>query len=164
MHQRQREVEAPLHPARVAADAAVGGLREPHPVEQRLRALLALRCGDALEGRLQHQVLAAGQDRVERGLLQRRADRRAHPAALAHDVKAAHRCATACRWQQRREHVHRRGLARPVRSEEALDLPVLHRQVNAVYSSRSFAELAHQLVNLDCDSATAHATASYPNS
>ena len=32
--EREGEVEAALHPARVAADLAVGGLGEPDPIEQ----------------------------------------------------------------------------------------------------------------------------------
>ena len=35
MHEREREVEPPAHAARVAADAAVGGLREADAVQQR---------------------------------------------------------------------------------------------------------------------------------
>ena len=41
VHERKREVEAALHAARVAADAAVGGFREPDPLEQRLGARAA---------------------------------------------------------------------------------------------------------------------------
>ncbi len=123
VHQRQREVEAPLHPAGVAADAAVGGFGQPDPLEQLVGAR-ACGCFDGMPWsvRLQRQVLAAGQDRVERGLLQRGADRRAHLRALAHDVEAADRGAPARRRQQRREHQHGGRLARAVGAEEAVDL------------------------------------------
>ena len=40
--ERQGQVEAALHPARVPADAAVGGTGQLHPLEQLLPALLAL--------------------------------------------------------------------------------------------------------------------------
>ena len=39
VHEREREVEPPLHPARVAADLAIGRLVEADAVEQLLRAL-----------------------------------------------------------------------------------------------------------------------------
>ena len=83
MGERQREVEPPFHPARVAADLAVGGLREADPLEQLVAALVALGLGEAVQGGLQAHVLAAGQQRVERRLLQGGADRGAHPRPLA---------------------------------------------------------------------------------
>ena len=84
MDERQREVEPALHPARVAADVAVGRFGQADPLEQlvaRAASRSALR--EALQRRLQPQVLAAGEERVERRLLQRGADRRAHLRALA---------------------------------------------------------------------------------
>ena len=42
VHERERKVEPPLHPARVAADLAVGRLAEADAVEQLLRPLLPL--------------------------------------------------------------------------------------------------------------------------
>ena len=90
--EREREVEPALHAARVAADAAVGGLGQPDALEQLARARLARSAlGEALQRRLEQQVLATGEDRVERGLLERRADRRAHLRALADDVDSRRR-------------------------------------------------------------------------
>ena len=63
-----------------------------------------------------------GQQRVERRLLQRGADRRAHRGALADDVVARHARRARGRRQQRGEHQHRRRLARAVGPEEAVDL------------------------------------------
>ena len=82
--ERQRQVEPPLHPARVAADFAVGRLGEPDPLEQLLPALVSRSAlAEPVQGGLQAHVLAAGQQRVERRLLQRRADRGAHLRPLA---------------------------------------------------------------------------------
>ena len=150
VHERQREVQAALHAARVAADAAVGGFGQADALEQLLRAARAVGLRHSLQRRLQHQVLATGEDRVERGLLQRGADRRAHLRALAHDVEAADARAAAGRRQQRREHQHRRRLARAVGPEEAVDLTGRDGQVDAVDRARSLAELAHELLDLDC--------------
>ena len=72
--ERERQVEPALHPARVAAHLAVGGLGRGRRGEELVRARAALRARERLERRLQAQVLAAGQERVERGLLQRGAD------------------------------------------------------------------------------------------
>ncbi len=58
--QRRGEVEPALHPARVAADAAVGGRGEVDPLEQVVGAPLAFSAGQALQRRLQPNQLAAG--------------------------------------------------------------------------------------------------------
>ena len=89
--QRQRQVQAALHPARVAAHLAIGGFGQPHPRQQLAPARLALALGQAVQRALQAHVLAPGQERVERGLLQRGADRAANLRALAHDVQPATR-------------------------------------------------------------------------
>ena len=98
--QRRGEVEAALHPARVAADPAVGRRGQVDPLEQIVGAPLALLGGDALQGRLQADQLAAGHQRVERRFLQGDADRAPHrPSLLDHvvpgDGGAARRSAAA---------------------------------------------------------------------
>ncbi len=87
--EREREVEPALHPARVAADLAIGRVVEADAVEQLVRTRPALRARQRLEARLQPQVLAAGEQRIERGLLQRSPDRLAHLRPLLDDVEAA---------------------------------------------------------------------------
>ena len=67
-------------------------------------------------------MVAAREQRVERGLLQRRADHRAHLRALLDDVEAADARGARRRWQQRRQHQHRRRLAGAVRPEKPVDL------------------------------------------
>ena len=73
--EREREVEPPLHAARVAAHLAVGRLRRARRgrAARSARALRSAR-GIALQHRLQPQVVAPGEERVERRLLQRGAD------------------------------------------------------------------------------------------
>ena len=77
--EREREVEPALHAARVAADAC--GRRPPSARRARAarrRASRARPCGMPVQRGLEPHVLAAGEERVERGLLERGADRRAH--------------------------------------------------------------------------------------
>ena len=78
MGERQREVESALHAARVAPDLAVGGEAEAHALEELGYSHRTLRARHAVEGELELQVLAARQERVERSLLERGADRAAH--------------------------------------------------------------------------------------
>jgi len=66
----------------------VGGLGEPDAVEQLVRPRLPRLARERLEGSLEPQVLAAGEQRVERGLLQRGADRGTDLRSFANDVVA----------------------------------------------------------------------------
>ena len=95
MDQRQREVQPALHAARVAADAPVGCLGEPDPLEQRVAALLDLGGGEAVEPALEPHVLAPRQQQVERRVLERDADHVADRRALADDVVAGDRAVPA---------------------------------------------------------------------
>ena len=92
-------------------------------------------------------MLAAGEDRVERRLLERGADRRAHLGALADDVVAADAGAAAGRGQQRRQHQHGGRLAGAVGAEEAVDLARRDGQVDPVDRSRSLPELADEVLS-----------------
>jgi hypothetical protein len=49
VHERKREVEAPLHPARITADLAVGCVRQPDASKQLVAAELALLAADAVQ-------------------------------------------------------------------------------------------------------------------
>ena len=53
MHEREREIEAALHPARVAPDLAIGRLGQADAGEQLVAAALALVAGDAVHRGLQ---------------------------------------------------------------------------------------------------------------
>ena len=107
MHERQAEVQPPLHPAGVAAHLAVGSVRQPDALEQLRPALVALGLAQPVQRALQAHVLAARQERVECRLLQRRADRAAHLRALVHHVQPRHARAAGGGGQQRGEHQHR---------------------------------------------------------
>ncbi len=149
VHERERQVEPALHPARVATNAAVGRVEQAHPLEQGVatRASLALR--DALQRRLQPHVVAPSEQRVERGLLQRRADGPPDGGALAHDVVPGHPSLPRARRQQRREHQHGGRLAGAVGPEEAVDLARLDAQVDAVDRPHAALELADEPFDLD---------------
>ena len=149
MDERHREVEPPLHAAGVAAHLAVGRLREPDPLKQLVRAGLARLARQGLERRLQAQVLASRQQRVERRLLQRRADRGPHLRPLVDDVVAGDARRSRGGRQQGRQHVHGRGLAGPVRAEEPVDLTRSDGQVDPVDRPRPLLEHPNQTVRFD---------------
>ena len=132
-------------PPGVAAHLAVGGLREADAGQQLAGAALALRAADAVQRGLEPHVLGAGEEGVERRLLEGGADRGAHRGALAHYVMPAHPRRARGGRQQRGEHVDRRGLARAVGSEEAVDLAGLHPQVDPVDRARPLLELPDEV-------------------
>ena len=94
-------------------------------------------------------MLGAGQERVERGLLQRGADRAAHLGALRDDVEARDARLAGGGRQQRREHEHSRRLARAVWPEEAVDLARRHPQVDAVDGAHAALEVLDEAFDLD---------------
>ena len=95
--------------------------RRARAARRRARRALGLR--EAVQPALELDVLAAGEEVVERGLLERGADRAGAPRGPAWTTsKPATRRAAGRRRQQRREHEDRRGLAGAVGPEEAVDL------------------------------------------
>ena len=149
MHERQREVEAPPHAARVAADAAIRRLGQPDALDQLVAAAATLRLRHPVKGGLKPHVLARRQMRIERRLLQRRPDRLADLAPLLGDVEPAHRRPSVGGRQQGRQHQHRRRLARAVGAEEAVDLAGVDVQVDAVDRARPLLELLDEAVDPD---------------
>ncbi len=148
MHQRERQVEPALHPARVAAHPAVRGVFEPDALEELIPAALALLAREPVQSRLQVEVLAAGQEGVERSLLQRRPDGGPHLRTLAHDVVAGHP-RRAARWRkERRQHQDGRGLPGAVRAEKTVDLPRLDPQVYAIDGPGALPELPDEVLDL----------------
>ena len=158
MDQRERQVQPPLHAARVAADLAVGGIHQADALEQRVATRPALGLGHALQRGLQPHVLATGEQRVQRGLLECRSDRAPHRGAFAHDVVPGHARSARTRRQQRGEHQHRGRLAGPVGAEEPVDLAGLDAQVDPVDRAHATLELASQALDLDAVGEERHAS------
>ena len=149
VHERERQVQPALHAARVAADLAVGRVGEADALDQRVAARAALGLGHALQRGLELHVLAPGQQRVQRGLLQRGADRRADGRALAHDVVPRDPRRARGGRQQGGEDQDRGRLAGAVGAQEAVDLARLDAQVDAVDGARPVLELADEALHLD---------------
>ncbi len=132
VHERQGQVEPTAHAARVGADPAVGGRRQPHPLEELAAAALGDLGRDAEEHGLEVHELGAGHQRVDGRVLEGHADAPSDLAGVAHDVESGHGGSAARGLQQRGQHPHGGGLPRPVRTEEPEDLAPPDRQVDAV--------------------------------
>jgi len=98
---------------------------------------------------LHAQQLAPRHQRIDRGLLERDADRAPHRVGVRDDVVSRHAGGAGRRAQQRREDAHRRRLARAVGAEEAVDLARRDVEVEPVDGADPTLELAHQAPDLD---------------
>jgi hypothetical protein len=129
VQQTARDLDAAAQATRELAHGLVRVLGEAEPLDPVARA----RGGrvEVEQARVQRELLARGQLRIERRLLEHDADLPAHRGALAHDVAAEQRDLARARREQRREHAHRRRLARAVRAEQAEADPARHVEVDA---------------------------------
>jgi hypothetical protein len=127
--QAHRDVQPAAQAARVRRRLAVPGVGERETGEQvvgdRTRVLQVTKLRD------QDEVLAPGENFIDRSELAGQADRLAHVAGLAGDVVAVDRGGARVGLQQRRQDAHERGLACAVRAEEREDAPRAHVEVDA---------------------------------
>ena len=149
VHEGEREVEPPLHTAGVTRDLPVGGVDEPDPMDELVRTWLALALRDALQRRLQPQVVTCGEEWVKGGFLQRHTDQPADLRPVLHDVVAADERRPGGRRQERCQDVDGRGLPGPVRAQEAVDLAGLDHDVDAVDGAGALLVLADETADLD---------------
>src|SRR5262249_55091081 len=128
-----REMEPLLHPARVRLDALIRLVGEPDSSEQALRALASDPRRQLVERGPVLEVLATGQPPVEAALAaEDDADQRPDRAGLGDNVAPEDPRATGSRDEHRRQDLHERRLARPVRPEQTVDLALRDRQRDAV--------------------------------
>jgi hypothetical protein len=131
-HEAGGEVQAPAHPARVLLEDPLGGICELELLEQGGRSGLCLGAAQAAQAPDHHEVLAAGQDLVERGVLRRDADLALHGGRFAEHVVAGDSGRAAVGNAQGRQDADRGGLARAVWPENTENRARRHLQVDPV--------------------------------
>ena len=94
-------------------------------------------------------MVTAGQERVERRLLERDADERAHLRPFLDHVVPADASGARGRRKQGGQDVDGGGLARAVRAEKAVDLAGSDGEVDPVHRARAFPVLADETFDLD---------------
>ncbi len=105
---------------------------------------------DAPEGGVDLEVPPAGQRAVDHRLLE---DDAAHPAGgerLLRHVETREPGAAGCRLDRRRQHADRRGLAGPVRAEQAEDLAGRDLEVDAPHGFDAALIRLAELGHFDC--------------
>ena len=115
------QIEAPAHPARVGLHHPVAGVAQLELVEQLGGAGTGLTPAEAAQAADHDQVLAPGEQLVERRVLAGHADPALHLGRLAHDVEPGHVGGAAVRHGQRGQDPDRSRLAGAVRAEHAED-------------------------------------------
>jgi hypothetical protein len=130
--ERHRQVQLPAHPPGVGRRRFPRRLHQVESFQQLGDDPLAVLGGHRAQVHHQLQVLLPRQQLVHRRELPGDSDRRAHGLGLGHDVVPGDADRPPIGLRQRGQHVHRRGLAGPVRAEQGKDRPRGNLQVDAV--------------------------------
>ena len=148
MHQPSGDLEPALHPARVGLHHVTAAVPQAHHLEHLLQPAAEHVAGDAVQLRVEAQVLLAGQVDVEGGVLEHQADVAADVGALRHDVEAGNPGRPRCQGRERAKDLDGRRLARAVGPEEAERLAGGHVEVDPVHR-RELAVALDQPTHLD---------------
>ena len=143
--QARRDVEPAPHAAGVGPRRPVSRRRQAEPLQQ-----LAGPAPGPLTGQLEQaaehlQVLPPGQQLVDRRELPRQADQLADSSSLTHHVVAENLRPARIRRQQRGQNPHQRGLARPVRAQQAKHHPRRNLEPGTIQRHRRPETLDHTL-------------------
>jgi hypothetical protein len=130
-HERGAEVQAATHAARVGSQRSVGRIGQLEALENVAGALLRDAGAEPIQASDHVEVLAAGEQLVERRVLAGHAHLLAHRVGMAQDVDAGHRGGSGVGPGQGGEHADRGRLAGAVRAEDAQHLALLGHQVEA---------------------------------
>jgi len=130
--QRHRQVQLPAHAAGIGRRQLLGRLRQVEALKQRDDHPLGLARPQVVQVRHQPQVLFPRQEVVHRRELTGDPDQRAHRLRFGPNVMPGDAGCPAVGLDQRGQHVHRRGLARPIRAEQGKDRARGNIEVDAV--------------------------------
>jgi len=144
-HQAGGEVEPAAHAARVGLHHAPGGVGEVEALEQLGRPHPRLLAGQARQLADQHQVLGAGEQLVERGVLPGHADHPADGRRLAGDVEPGDPAGAGVGRRHRGEHADGGRLPGAVGPEDAEDASGRHLEVDPVDRHLLAVDLAEAL-------------------
>jgi len=136
-------------PPEYPAHLAVARVGQADTIQQLDRACGSVLLRQPVQPALKLEVLAPGEEVVQRRLLQSGADPPAHLRPLRRHVEARDGRASRGRREQRGEDVDRRGLARAIGAEEPVDLAGLDLELDAVDRPDAAFELADEPVHSD---------------
>src|SRR5712691_5637238 len=107
-----------------------------------------------------HQILATGQNLINRSILTNQSDVLAHLSCVCRDIKPCDARLTFVEFKQGGQNFHRRSLARPIGTEKPTDCSGLHLKIEPVERSPPFGPcilLAHPMrSNRECSTFHKH--------
>ena len=155
MDEARGHVHAPPHAARQTLDRVIGAIRERGPLQAPLDGAAQRFAAQALVLAEGFQVLAAGEQRVERQLLRGPAQLCAGGGGVGR--LAEHLYAARIQPDAAGDAAYERGLARPVGSEQAQARPVLDFERNPGNRGQ-FAKPLHHRIDAQWDGGCSHQT------
>ena len=129
--QARTDVKAPPHPAGVRPDQPVGGLGQGKALEHVLGAAAVLALLEVVPEPDELEILAAGEQLIDRGVLAGEPDHRAQRSGVGDDVVAGDARAAAVGPQQGRQDPHQGRLAGPVGAQQGEHPALLGCKVDA---------------------------------
>ena len=139
------QVESSPHPARIGLDRLVARDKQRHSFESLLSPMLVLALIQVIQQSDQFEVLAPGQEFVDRGVLTGEPDHRPDRLGIIADVETRDGRSTAVRLQQGREHSNQGRLAGTVWAEERQNPPGLDLERHIIECQRGAEPLAYVL-------------------
>ncbi len=139
------DVEPAAHAAGVGPGRPISRLRQVEPLEQLAGAAAGLLTGQLEQAPEHLQVLPPGQQLVDRRELPRQADQLADSGRLPRHVAAEDLRPARIRGQQRGQNADQRGLARPVRAQQAKHHPRRNLEPGAIQRHSRPEALDHTL-------------------
>ncbi len=115
------QVKPAAHAARILLDRLAAGVGQAELAEQLVSPAPRDICGQVVQAPEHHQVLAARENLIHGGVLPGEPDAGAHLGRLAGHVEPGDLSPPGIGAQQGRKHPDSGGLARPVRSQQAID-------------------------------------------
>src|SRR5204863_9346111 len=121
-----RDLQTPLHAAGVVLHWIVLAIPELEQLQQLLGALVARRSRDAVEHAVQVHVLVRRQLLIQAWILKDDPEQAPDVRGVRGGIQPVDLNRPARRYEQRRQHLDRRGLPGAVRTEEGEDFAGLH--------------------------------------
>ncbi len=128
--------------------ARLGGVGETEALEHLAATAPSFGLRQVVEPPDELQVLETCEVLVDRRALSGEPDAETQLLGVAHDVEAVDLCPPGRRRQQGRQYPHARGLAGPVRSEQAEHRALVHLEVDA-FQRLDLAEVLDELFGAD---------------
>ena len=134
VHKTARNLQPPPHSSGERLRLRIAPLHQVHGLQHFLNVLLPLSLGNAVQLRVNAQVLFNSQVLIAGERLRNHPDHAPHRVRLFRDIVPGDDRASRCDRNQRRHHANQRALPRSVRSQQSKYLAIRDRETYALHS------------------------------